>query len=221
MNLAMVEFMLGSVAHHFDAHSRASLHCLGMQLEIRLQRLIALIRSQLFSCTPTEAALIDATDNIAALASHTQELMPSRGSLRASNVATREAAAASGSSSNAAPSSSSDPSAAGAAPPPKPSPRSLLELWTEVARTFRRACELQALMSALGVPIVDEQHQRLRRSQLEAAFAPALSRRIDPTAQAVALSIYPRLASTLSEEIDAAVAAAEAPCEDEVGGAEG
>jgi hypothetical protein len=105
------------------------------------------MRAQLFCCTPTEAALLEATDCLDGLAAQKRKLAPSRGSLSAARRAATAAAAA-------ASSGDGDASAAAAAPAPaapKPEPRSLLELWHEVACTFRRATELQALMGALNV----------------------------------------------------------------------
>jgi hypothetical protein len=188
----MAEALLSAAARRFGTNDRTKLAHLGMRIDLRIKILICLARAKLFRCTATESALLAASACLDELMSQSRELAPSKGSRKSARKAAAAEAAANGEEPPPAPPANDDV---------KPSPGSLLELWHEVARTFRRATELQALMGALNVSILRKDGQRQRRHELEHTFASTLSGRSDPMARSIALSIYPTLAEHLQDEL--------------------
>ena len=115
---------------------------------------------------------------------------------------------------SAGPSATTTVAAAAAAAPPAPvpansalpKPRSLIELWLAVARSFRTVVELRGLMVAMRLRITAPEGRRLRRAELQCEFATAMSRRNDAMARAMALNICPELELAELEEAEAAAA---------------
>ena len=228
LQLGMADATLLLLRKHFKVSATDNLANLDFDIHTRLARMYCTARAQLGCCGPVEAALIEATNHLDALAEHVRNLAPSRGTLLAEAKAKREqqAAAAAAEEGGAPPSShapheeeeegAADASGAAAAeeeggrtqgerPPPKP--RTMAQHWLEVARSFPRAPMLRVLMVMLriGTRSADNPNVRLGRVALNAAFAAAMAKRRDAGARALALKILPSLRR---KEFDAAAAAA-------------
>jgi hypothetical protein len=215
MHLGVMEAILASLDHHFHTAGRSvSLADLGT-LPLQLQRELCLARAKLFKCTATEKAVIEATDSLAALVSNAAPLEPSKGAVRAAQKEAKEAAAAAAeeAAGEADASPPASPAAAAADEPAMaaaddssdeaaeapPQPQSLYELWLQVARYFKRATQLQAIMSILCGPssILRPDRQRMRRRALERAFAGAMEQHDHRSVCQMVLDICPAMAPFL------------------------